>query len=226
LTYYAQKKFEELVFISKSGVKIMGLAMALPIGLLCGFSPLILSLWVGPEFSRLSPLMWILLGHLAINMSVLPLFPINISYNKLRIPAIATIFSGIANLLLAVALSSITGWGYYGVALAGAIVLTARHFFFVPMYATKVLGMSNNPFKNTMIQVFLSTLIVAGIASTTYYLSKISNVLSCIVLCGIISLIYLTLVWYVLMNQTERRIVGSFIPPKLVNMLKININYS
>ncbi|MHB8103040.1 MAG: lipopolysaccharide biosynthesis protein [Methanosarcina sp.] len=226
LTYYAQKKFEDLVILSKSAVKLMGLAIALPIGLICGFSPLILSFWVGPEFSRLSPLMWILLGHLAINMSVLPLFPINISYNKLRIPAIATIFSGIANLLLAVTLSSITGWGYYGVAVAGAIVLTARHFFFVPMYAAKVLGMSNNPFKNTMIQVFLSTLIVAGIASTTYYLSNISSALAFIFICGIISFVYLPIVWYVLMNQTERRIVESFIPPRLVNMLKININYS
>ena len=219
LTYYAQKKFEELVFLSKSAVKLMGLAMALPIGLICGFSPLILSLWVGPEFARLSPLMWILLGHLAINMSVLPLFPINVSYNKLRIPAIATIFSGIANLLLAVTLSTITGWGYYGVAVAGAIVLTARHFFFVPMYATKVLGISNNPFKNTMIQVFLSTLIVAGIASTTYYFFNISNALAFIFYCGIISLVYLPIVWFIFTTQSERRIVESFIPSRINNIL-------
>ena len=209
LTYYAQKRFEELVVLSKSAVKIMGLAMALPIGLICGFSPLILSLWVGPEFARLSPLMWILLGHLAINMSVLPLFPINVSYNKLRIPAIATIISGIANLLLAVKLSSITGWEYYGIAVAGAIVLTARHFIFVPMYATKVLGMSKNPFKNTMIQVFLSTVIVAGIASTVCHFSSVSNVLTLIIHCGIISLVYLIIIWFIFMNESERRIIES-----------------
>lgn len=224
LTYYAKKKFEELVSISKSAVKIMGLAMALPIGLICGFSPLILSLWVGPEFAKLSPLMWLLLSHLAINMSVLPLFPINVSYNKVRIPAIVTIFSGIMNLLLAVTIPSITGWGYYGVAVSGAIVLTARHFFFVPMYATRVLGISKNPFKGSMIQVILSTVIVSGISSMIYYLSNISNVVSLIICCGIISLVYLPIIWLGFMNQSERRTIESLIPSRIVNILRINAN--
>jgi O-antigen/teichoic acid export membrane protein len=222
LTYYAQKKFEELVVLSKSAVKIMGLSMALPIGLICGFSPLILSLWVGPDFARLSPLMWILLGHLAINMSVLPLFPMNVAYNKLRIPAIATIFLGVANLLLAIILSTTTGWGYYGVAVAGTIVLTARHFFFVPMYATKVLKMSKNPFKSTMIQVFLSTVIVAGTASITYYFINISSAPAFIFICGIISLAYLLLTWSIFMNESERRIIESFISSSSLKKIKIS----
>jgi len=225
LTYYAQKKFEELIILSKNAVKIMGLAMALPIGLICGFSSLILTLWVGPEFARLSPLMWILLAHLAINMSVLPLFPINVSYNKLRIPAIVTIFSGIMNLLLAVTIPSITGWGYYGVAVAGAIVLTARHFFFVPMYATRVLGLSKNPFKSSMIQVILSTVTVSGIASMTHHFLNISTSIGFIICCAIISLVYLPIVWLGFMNQSERRIIESLIPPRIVNILRVNVNY-
>jgi O-antigen/teichoic acid export membrane protein len=222
LTYYAQKKFEELVVISKSAVKIMGLALALPIGLICGFSPLILSLWIGPDFARLSPLVWILLGHLAINLSVLPLFPINVSYNKLRVPAIATILSGIANLLLAIILSTSTGWGYYGVAIAGVIVLTARHFFFVPMYATKILEMPKNPFKNTIIQVLSSTIIVAGAASIIYHFSHVSNVLVLIILCGLISSVYLITTWYVFMTEPERRIIESFIPLNPLKKFKIS----
>jgi membrane protein EpsK len=222
LTYYAQKKFEELIALSRSAVKIMGLAMALPIGLICGFSPLILSLWVGSGFIRLSPLMWVLLGHLAINMSVLPLFPINVSYNKLRIPAIATILSGIANIVLAITLSTMTGWGYYGVAVSGAIVLTARHFFFVPMYATKVLGMSKNPFKSVMIQVFLSTIIVSGITSLVYHFSNVSNVLAFIINCGIISLAYLIIIWFTFMSKPERRIVESSMSLSSLKKLKIS----
>lgn len=225
LTCYAKKKFEELTTISKSAVKIMGLSMALPIGLICGFSPLILSLWVGPEFSRLSPLMWLLLSHLSINMSVLPLFPINVSYNKVRIPATVTIFSGVMNLLLAVILSLITGWGYYGVAVAGAIVLTARHFLFVPMYATRVLGVSKNPFKGSMIQVILSTAIVSGVTSMTYYFLNISNTVSLIICCGVISLVYLPAIWIGLMDHSERRTIESFIPQRIVNILRIKVNY-
>jgi len=223
LTYYAQKKFEELVVLSKSTVKLIGLAMALPIGLICSFSPLILSLWVGSEFSKLSPLMWILLGHLSINMSVLPLFSINVSYNKLRIPAIVTILSGLANILLAVTLPSITGWGYYGVAVAGTVVLTLRHFFFVPLYATRVLGVSKNPFKSSMFQVILSTIIVMGISSTIYYYSNISNVITLVIYCTMISLVYLPIMWFIFMDQSEKRIIESFIPSRLMKMLRSDI---
>jgi O-antigen/teichoic acid export membrane protein len=218
LTYYAKNKFDELVSISKSAVRVMGLTMALPIGLICGFSSPILSFWVGPDFVRLSPLMWILLSHLAINMSVLCLFPINVAFNKLRIPALATIVSGIANLLLSVILSTKTGCGYYGVAVAGAIVLTIRHFFFVPMYATKVLGISSNPFKIPMIQVFMSTVIVAGLASIINYFSDISDLVTLIVCCGIITLIYLPIVWFVFMNEPERNLIESFIPTRIKNL--------
>ncbi len=225
LTYYAKKKFEEIVDISKSAVKIMGLVMALPIGLICGFSPLVLSLWVGSDFAKLSPLMWLLLSHLAINMSVLPLFPINVSYNKLRIPATVTILLGIINLLLSLVLPSVTGWGYYGVAVAGAIVLTARHFFFVPMYATKVLGASKNPFRTSMVQVILSTIIVSGTSGIVYCFLNISSATSLIVCCGIISLIYLPMIWFRFMNQPERRIIESFIPTKIMNIIKNNISY-
>lgn len=222
LTYYAKEKFEEMVIVSKSAVKIMGLSMALPIGLICGFSPLILSLWIGPDFVRVSPLMWILLVHLAVNQSVLPLFPINVSYNKLRIPAIATILFGIANLLLALLFSNFTDMGFYGVAIAGAIVITARHAFFVPMYATKLLGVSKNPFNNSLVQVSISTILVAGITSCSYYFLSVSNLLTATIYSFIFSLIYLFICVFIVLDKSEREILESLIPSFVINLIKIN----
>jgi hypothetical protein len=119
--------------------------------------------------------------------------------------------SGIANLLLALILSTSTGWGYYGVAIAGVIALTTKNFLFAPIYTTKVLGMSRNPFKDTMIQVLVSTIIVAGVASVIYHLFNISNVLALIINCGIISLVYLIIIWFIIINKTERRMIESSI---------------
>jgi membrane protein EpsK len=224
LTYYAKEKFEEMVIVSKSAVKIMGLSMALPIGLICGFSPLILSLWIGPDFTRISPLMWILLVHLAVNQSVLPLFPINVSYNKLRIPAIATVLFGIANLLLVLIFLTFTEMGYYGVAIAGAIVITARHTFFVPMYATKVLGISKNPFKSSLVQVSISTILVAGITCCSYYFFNISSPLAALIYCFIFSLIYLIISLFIILDKSEREILESLVPSFMINLLKTNGN--
>lgn len=220
-TYYAKEMYDEIVIVSNSAVKIMGLTLALPIGIICGFSPLILSLWVGPEYVKLSPLMWILLIHLAINMSVLPLFSINVAFNKVRIPAVITVFLGIVNLLLAIELSSIAELGYYGVAIAGAIVLTFRHFFFVPYYATKTLKKSKNTYINSILPGALLTILVAGISSIIYNFIDIWNLGSFIVYCGLICIIYFQLIWRIYFNQSESKIIETFIPSSITNLTKL-----
>lgn len=214
LTYYAKEKFEDIINLSKNAVKLMGLTMALPVGIICGFSPIILSLWVGPEFSKLSPLMWLLIGPLSANMAVLTLFPINVSYNKVSIPAIVTIFSGICNLLLAISLPSITGWGYYGVAIAGAIVLTIRHVLFIPIYATKILGISKNPYISPLIQIIISTSTVAVVANFICNFLNITNPIQFALCCGLICLFYVITMWIVFMSASERIFIRSLILKK------------
>ena len=51
LTYYAKGNIDQIIDISKSAVKGLGLFIALPIGLICGFAPQILTLWVSPMFA-------------------------------------------------------------------------------------------------------------------------------------------------------------------------------
>jgi hypothetical protein len=106
---------------------------------------------VGEEFAFLAPLMVLLTVHLAVNLAVLPLFPINVAYNRVRVPGIVTFFMGIGNFGLAVALPLLAGLGYYGVAAAGAIVLTLKNAIFTPWYATRVLGVGAHTFTRSML---------------------------------------------------------------------------
>lgn len=224
-TYYAQKKYEEIITLSKSAVKFMGFAMALPIGFICGFAPQILSLWVGPEFIKLSLLMWIILIHLVINLSVLPLFPINVSFNKVRIPGIVTLVMGIGNFLLAIIIPYITGWGYYGVAVAGMIMLTIKNSLFTPWYATKVMGISSNTYIKSMIPGVLSALVIAGVINILNDYFDIST-LSQLVMCGsMLFLIYFIPVWFICLDQSEKGIIKSFIPSVIRSRLKLEIQY-
>ncbi|MGB4679297.1 oligosaccharide flippase family protein, partial [Methanothrix sp.] len=108
LSYYTREKTDSLILITKSAVKLMGLAMALPIGLVCGFAPQLLTFWVGSEFASLAPLMVLLTVHLSVNLAVLPLFSINVAYNRVRVPGVVTLVMGIGSIALAVALSLLT----------------------------------------------------------------------------------------------------------------------
>lgn len=219
LTYYAKGKIDELINVSKSAVKFTGLVMALPIGYICGFAPQLLSLWVGPEFAKLSPLMFLMLFHLVINLAVMPLFPINVAYNKVRLPGIVTFFMGIGNFSLAVLIPYITGWNYYGVALAGAIMLTLKNAFFTPWYATKVLRISRTTFVNSMIPGVFSMIITTGISSVTAHYLNISGFVS-LVSCGLIlTTVYVYILWEFCLKESERKMIDSFIPLKIKSVL-------
>ncbi|AKB34386.1 hypothetical protein MSSIH_3696 [Methanosarcina siciliae HI350] len=215
LTYYAKEKIDELINISKSTVKLIGLAMALPIGYICGFAPQLLTLWVGPEFAKLSLLMVLMLSHLVINLPVMPLFAINVAYNKVRIPGIITFFMGIGNFLLAVIIPYLTGWSYYGVALAGAIMLTLKNTLFIPWYATKVLGISRTTFLNSIIPGVVAVVLTGVVSSLVVSYLQISGIIS-LLICGILlTAIYLSIVWEFGLKPLERQTLESFIPIKI-----------
>lgn len=214
LTYYAKNQFDKMIDISKSAVKFMGFAMALPIGCLCGFAPNILSIWLGPEFARLSPLLWILLCHLIINLSVLPLFPINVSFNKVRIPGLITLLMGVGNFFLAIMIPYFTGWGYYGVAVAGAFMLTLKNSLFIPLYATKIMGIPKNTFLSSMLPGVVSMLMIAGTITILNHMINFSTLFSVISTCIIVSLIYALMIWTLGLNTHEHKVIISFIPLK------------
>ncbi|MCC4765385.1 oligosaccharide flippase family protein [Methanosarcina sp. DH1] len=222
-TYYATGRINELINISKFTVKLIGLAMALPIGYICGFAPQLLTLWIGPKFAKLSLLMVLMLCHLVINLPIMSLFAINFAYNKVKIPGIVTFLMGIGNFLLAITIPYITGWNYYGVALAGAIMLTLKNAFFTPWYATKVLGISRITFVNSMVPGVFAMVVTAGVSFLFGNYLQISGIISLVTYGIILTSVYLSVIWGFGLNKLEKQIVGSSIPVKLRSGLSLEV---
>lgn len=215
LTYYAKGQTETLIRVSKSAVKLMGLAIALPIGLVCGFAPQLLTVWVGEEFVFLGPLMVLLTVHLAVNLAVLPLFSINVAYNQVRVPGVVTLLMGIGNFVLAVALALYTGWGYYGVAAAGAIVLTLKNALFTPWYATRVLGVDRHTFTHSMIPGVVAAILLWILATALGTLFQLAALIPLMIAGGALALAYLVLVWRVGLSTFERGLFAFYLPENL-----------
>jgi membrane protein EpsK len=133
----AQGGVEALVMPMRRSVRLMAMVVALPVGLVCGLSAQILEIWLGSEYVSLSPLLVVLTAHLTINLGVQPLFAMQLALNRLRLPAAATVLMGAANLALAFALAPIGRWGL-GVAIAGAVCLTAKNAVFTTVYAARL----------------------------------------------------------------------------------------
>lgn len=190
LAKYAQKEMDIVKGISKRAVRLMGLAMALPIGLLCGLGKPFLYLWLGPAFQRYFGLLVLTTAHLIINLSVFPLFGLNIALNKVRLPGIMTFGMGVINVLSAVFFVRM-GWGALGIAAAGAITLTLKNAFFTPIYAALIQRLSWFTYIKDMIPGILATLLIGLGAYSLTHIIQINSWLPLIGLGVAIGLIYI-----------------------------------
>ena len=215
LSCYAREQTETLIVVTKSAVKLMGLAMALPIGLVCGLAPHLLTVWVGSEYAFLAPLMVLLSAHRAVNLAVLPLFSINVAYNRVRVPGLVTFFMGIGNFCLAIALPLLTGLGYYGIAAAGAIVLTLKNALFTPWYATRILGVGAHTFTSSMLPGIAATVLIGVLAGALGAVLPLSALVPLAIVGTAITLVYLVTVWEFGINGFERGLFASYLPSTL-----------
>jgi O-antigen/teichoic acid export membrane protein len=215
LSCYARKQTETLILVTKSAVKLMGLAIALPIGLICGFAPNLLTVWVGAEYAFLAPLMVLLTVHLAVNLAVFPLFPINVAYNRVRVPGLVTFIMGIGNFGLAIALPLLTGLGYYGIAAAGATVLTLKNAFFTPWYATKILGVGVQTFMRSMLPGIVATGLIGFSAAILGTFIQIPALITLAAAGAAITLVYLATVWVFGLDGFERGLFEPYMPQAL-----------
>lgn len=218
-TYYAQKRTETLINFTKSAVKIMGLLMALPIGLVCGFAPQLIGVWVGNEFSFLAPLMVLLTFHLIITLTVLPLFSINVAYNKVKVPGIVTFFMGIGYLILAIVLSLYSGLGYYSIGLAVAIMLILKNGIFTPWYATKILEVNVHTFIQSMLPGIFATLILGVIGFVLGIYFQLDRLFPLIITCGVLALGYTGLMLRFGLSRSERDLFASYLPKRFRRLI-------
>ena len=209
---YARKETNELVAYSRRAVKFMGLLMALPIGLICGFSVPLLQTWLGLNFVDLAWLMSLMTVHLSVTIAVYPLFGIQYATNRVRIPAIVTIVMGAGNLALAILLARPMGWGLYGVAAAGAITLSAKNLIFTPLYAAHVLHRHWDGFLLEILPITLITLGTAAVAKLLATTWDISGWFSLIAAGVGISVVYAAIGYWLMLNREERRVAWSMLP--------------
>ena len=213
MIYYARSEIEPLVHLSKMSVRVLSLALAIPIAVMCVFSPPLLRLWLGETYSDLAPLMVIMLCHLVINVGAMPLFNIQVAMNKVRVPALVTLFMGILNLLLAISFVKYLNWGIYGVAIAGAIVLTAKNALFTPVYAARML---REPW-HTFVRPYLSSLVLLiGLTTLGFVISDYAVVETWLQLALFslsIGVIGLAAAWFILL-KSDRRVMLALIPSR------------
>jgi membrane protein EpsK len=178
------------------------LFLALPIGLICGLAQPLLVRWLGADYAQWGPLLALMVFHLCVNVAVYPIFTVQGAANRVRVPAIVTCVMGAGNALLAVALTY--RMGMYGVALGGAIMLTAKNVVFSPLYAARVLGCGWHVFFGDILKVLGLTAVVTVLAFGAAHLAALTTWFRLAVAGLLVGLAYVPGVWFAFLSPNER----------------------
>ncbi len=221
MIYYARNEIVKLVDLSKISVKLLGLLLAVPLGLICALAGDILSLWVGEEFRYLEGLMILSLAPLVINLAVLPLFTINTAYNRVKLPGIITIVLGVISFGFAILLVTQTNLGIYGVLLAGVIILTLKNVIFIPIYSAYILNASKLIFIKSLVGgtiAFLFVFTVAKIGGTVFV---VNSFIKLVILFCITILITFPIITFFLLSKNDKEMISIIMPAKIRHIVNI-----
>ncbi len=214
IAYHAWERETRLITTAQGAVKMLGLVMALPIGLIAGLSEPLLLVWLGDEYARMWPVLILITAHLCINLTVRPLFGVNQALNRLGWPAVYPLATGITGIGLAIWLAGPVGWDLYGVALGGAIALTAKNALFTPLYASRILGCPWHTFLWGLVPAIIGTALVAVSARA---LAVSVDLVSWprLIAAGVgISALYATAVYSLALRAAERQQIARLLRPR------------
>ncbi len=210
LAYYTRNEINRMAGVLLSSIKLMGFAMAFPVGLICGLAPVLLEIWLGCEYTHLYVLIIVLTFHLCYNMSILPLNDIFLAHNKMRVPGIMTVLLGLLNLAIAVILGGIPALGYIGIALAGALVLTSKNAIFSPWYASRILRISAFKIVKPAMQGLVACVLVMLSSKLIYRYVSLSPLAILTFVIVTVFPLYVTLIYRKHLSIAEQTIIHMF----------------
>ncbi len=159
---FAKNKFDELVQEIKKSMTIVGLLVGLPIGFLLVYSNNFYNLWVPSENNQLLfKLTFVTLLPMIFGGSINPIFGVFTTTNKLRIPSLVLLLTGILNTIVTIILLAKTNLGLWAIAIVGAVQSGLRNLIFTPIYGAKCLNQKWCIFYPTILKGSLGMLIVS-----------------------------------------------------------------
>ncbi len=215
LLKYAQGDQVGLQRLAAQSVKLLGLALGLPVGLLCGYASPLLSVWLGPSYEYLAVLLIVIIFHHGLNLSVRPLLHVQNAYNKVRWPGIVTLLSGALNVGLAILFARWNRWGAVGVAVATAIAWTAKNGIYMPIYTARIMRLRWWALLPSLIASIVGTALAWGLAYGASLVRRPDSWITLAASMVAVSLIYGLVIWVGGLSRGDRALLKSFIPARL-----------
>ncbi len=203
-TRYGENNKELLVQEVNMSQRIMGTFTIPLVMTLIIFGKDFFNLWVpGNDSTLLAQLATIDLPRMMIVGVVWPVANLNIVIDKIKIPSILVIISGILNILFMFICIHFTPLGIYSIPLTTLILSILFYAFFIPIYPCKALKISKTAFLKPIAEMIISIIVIALITIPFKHIVNITDWYSFILfggISGLVSLIIAALIFLKLRN--------------------------
>ncbi len=201
---FARKDATALASSVEGAMRLLGLVLALPVGLLCGLGSEILECWLGAGFSRLWPLLFVLAFHQPLSLSVSPSISLAIAMDRFKAPALATILAGAANIVLALVLASFAGLGSLSIAIAAVVTLTVKNLAFNAPYTDGLLGIPRGRTALALLRPLLWTSLACLLSWIAGRAVRLESWASLAAAALAVTVVYLPAAWFLGLDRADR----------------------
>lgn len=160
MIYYSNKEHEKIKKILVLAAKLLAIVMVVPLAIAVSFSGDLISIWLGSDFRYLANIISYSLLFLLFAVPTMPLYSVNVAYNKVKLPAILTISLGIVNVLSIYLLIVYTNLGLWSVVIARLFYEFMYNSVFMSVYVSKITKASYKMFFQIPIISFISFVII------------------------------------------------------------------
>lgn len=214
LIAYSRNNHKEVVNLSLTQSKLVGVFTAVLAGTLAGYSIPLLNIWLGNNFGKYSIWMILKLSYIPFYAAGGILAYVYRSWNRVKLPAIATVVLGVSNLFVVNEVASLFCSFHYVIEL---VLLICSVFGILQSYilnyfcVAKIYSLS---FKKGIIifgEIALTFSLTSFICNQFSDFILVKNLLQLIIVIVFSSFIFLLFVYFLFFNKFERKNIISII---------------
>lgn len=198
--------------------KIFVIFIGLFFMLLIVFSKQILLLWLGEEYVYLYLIVILLSIYQLLHQSTVLFFMYFTLVNKLKIPLMVTIISGILNIILSILFVKYTDYGIFGVIIATILTVFFKTVIFNTWYTAHLLKIQNFKIVKTFLPAFIYICLCTTILFVFVNNMDLNNIYLSIVNIILFAIIYLLFAYFIIFTVKEKIQVLHMI--KLYSIIK------
>lgn len=216
---YGEGDMDKFVNYVKSAIKVCGFICSIPILGFIAFGSDFFALWLptlnSGEIHTIQILSIMVLAQTVFDVYIYPLYTVSQITTRLRLPVLVSLGIGVCNIIGSIVLCTHTNLGVYAIQIVSSVLLTARVFFFAPIYAAYILDQKWWIFYKPLFRGAFSSAIVLTVFGTISYFVQINSWLMLILVSAICGVIGYSINYVIVLNKEERIMVKDMVAKRL-----------